>query len=190
MATIKGKLQPNGTTVITGEAKLCYTHLLVPKSINGGPEKYSVAVLIPKDDVEQLKLVKQAIDNALSAGKAKFGEKWAQGKLKKPLRDGDDPEEGKGEEFHGHFFFNTNSGTKPTLVDQKMNPVTDDGVIYSGCFARVSVNFYPFDQAGSKGVAAGLNNVQKIRDGERLGGGKTDAFEEFEALESDFNPLD
>lgn len=193
MANLKAKLQPNGTTIITGEALLCYTHLFEAASINGSEPQFSVAVLIPKEDVEQLKLIKQAIDNALSAGKTKFGEKWAQGKLKKPLRDGDDPDEGKGDEFKGHYFFNTKSKTKPTVVDQKMNPVSDDGVVYSGCIARVSVNFYPFDQSGSKGVAAGLNNVQKVRDGERLGGGKTDAFEEFEAIEAEepgYNPLD
>lgn len=195
MALLKAKLQPNGTTIITGEALLCYTHLLEAASINGSDPKFSVAVLIKKSDVETLKLLKLAIENAKAAGITKNGAKWGQGKLKMPLRDGDSPEENKGEEFHGHYFFNCNSKSKPTIVDTKMNPITSEDDIYSGCFARVSVNFYAFDQSGSKGVACGLNNVQKIRDGERLGGGKTDAFEEFEALEADaaeegYNPLD
>jgi len=191
---VKAKLQPNGTTLITGKARLSYCHLLEPSAINpGDPEKYSVAVLIPKSDKETLKLIVEAIENAVAAGTTKNGAKWAQGKLKKPLRDGDSPEENKGEEFHGHYFFNCNSKSKPTVVDQKMNPITSSDDIYSGCYARVSVNFYPFDNSGSKGVAAGLNNVQKLADGERLGGGKTDAFEEFEAIEEvadpDFDPL-
>lgn len=186
MAILKPKLQPNGTTLITGEVRLSYCHLLEPASINGSDPKYSVAVLVRKDDKETLRLIKEGVDNAVQAGKTKNGEKFLAGKLKKPLRDGDDPEENKGDEFKGCYFFNCNSNSKPTLVDQRMQPVTDPDVIYSGCYARVSVNFYPFDQKGSKGVAAGLNNVQKVRDGERLGGGKTDAFEEFEAIEESY----
>ena len=199
MAKLIAKLQPNGTTVITGKVRLSYCRLLEPSRVKPeDPEKYSVCIMVPKDDTETLKVLKQAIDNAVAVGsKTKFGEKFAQGRLKKPLRDGDDPEENKSEEFHNHYFFNANSSvkSKPTVVDQNMNPITDPNVIYSGCYARVSVNFFPFD-GQQKGVAAALNNVQKVADGERLGGGKTDAFEEFEALEGDdsttpgFNPLD
>ena len=76
---------------------------------------------------------------------------------------------------------NASSKNQPQIVDKQVQPILDQSEVYSGCYGRVSVNFYAFNSNGNKGIACGLGNIQKIRDGERLGGGPTSATEDFEA---------
>ena len=160
----------NSTKVVTGKVRFGYAHVFEPTSIDGNSEeKYSVCVIIDKKDKATLAKVQKAIDEAKTLGKSK---KWG-GKipsnLKSPLRDGDE-ERGDKPEFVGKYFFNCSSKTKPGVVDANLNPIMDRDEFYSGCYGRASVNFYPFDSNGSKGVAAGLNNLQKLEDGENLTG--------------------
>lgn len=56
--------------------------------------------------------------------------------------------------------------------------------IYSGVYGRVSISFYAFNSNGNKGIACGLNNLQKIKDGEPLGG-HTSAEADFASLADD-----
>ena len=84
----------------------------------------------------------------------------------------------------GHYFINANSTTAPQIVDRAVKPILDRGEVYSGCYARVSLNFYAFNSNGNKGIACGLGNIQKIRDGEPLGG-KTSAADDFSTLADD-----
>lgn len=172
------------TKVITGkDTRLSYFNCWEPKSINGGPERYSVSVLIPKDDTETLEQIEKAIDAAIEEGIGKFGGKKPNKKaIKLPLRDGDT--ERDDEAYKGHYFINANSVTPPQIVDKAVKPILDRGEVYSGCYARVSLNFYAFNSNGNKGVACGLGNIQKIRDGEMLGG-RTNATDDFTSLEDD-----
>lgn len=85
----------------------------------------------------------------------------------------------EGEEYAGHYFMNVSSKTKPGVVDSQVQPILDSTEVYSGCYGRVSINFYPYDTAGNRGIGAGLNNVQKLADGESLGG-KSRAEDDFE----------
>ena len=158
------------TKVITGKnTRLSYFHGWEPTSINGGPERYSVSVLIPKDDKETVKAINDAIDAAIEEGIAKFGgKKPNKAAIKLPLRDGDTERED--EAYAGHWFINANSKTAPQIVDKAVKPILDRDEVYSGCYARVSLNFYAFNSNGNKGIACGLGNIQKIRDGESLGG--------------------
>ena len=158
------------TKVITGKnTRLSYFHGWEPTSINGGPERYSVSVLIPKDDKETVKAINDAVDAAIEEGLAKFGgKKPNKAAIKLPLRDGDTERED--EAYAGHWFINANSKTAPQIVDKAVKPILDRDEVYSGCYARVSLNFYAFNSNGNKGVACGLGNIQKIRDGEPLGG--------------------
>lgn len=160
----------NKTKVITGKnTRLSYFHGWEPTSINGGPERYSVSVLIPKDYEETVKALHNAIDAAITEGIAKFGgKKLNKASIKLPLRDGDTERED--EAYAGHWFINANSKTAPQIVDKAVNPILDRDEVYSGCYARVSLNFYAFRSNGNKGIACGLGNIQKIRDGESLGG--------------------
>ena len=172
------------TKVITGKnTRLSYFHGWEPTSINGGPERYSVSVLIPKDDKETVKAINDAVDAAIEEGIAKFGgKKPNKAAIKLPLRDGDTERED--EAYAGHWFINANSKTAPQIVDKAIKPILDRDEVYSGCYARVSLNFYAFNSNGNKGIACGLGNIQKIRDGESLGG-RSSATDDFSTEDDD-----
>ena len=174
----------NKTKVITGiNTRLSYFHGWEPVSINGGEPKYSVSVLIPKTDKATLDAISKAVDTAIEDGVAKFGgKKPNKAALKMPLRDGD--LEREDEAYKGHYFINANSKTAPQIVDKTVKPILDREEVYSGCYGRVSLNFYAFNSNGNKGVACGLGNIQKIKDGESLGNRST-AAEDFTTLEDD-----
>ena len=167
----------NSTKVVTGVVRLSYANVWEPASINGSKPKYSVSLIIPKDDKATVDAINRAVENAIKDGAAKFGGKIPpRGSLKLPLRDGDT--ERDDEAYKGCYFVNANSTTAPQIVDRQVQPILDRGEIYSGCYARVSVNFYAFNSNGNRGIACGLGNIQKIRDGEPLGG-KTSAADDF-----------
>ncbi|AZR07271.1 DUF2815 family protein [Trueperella pyogenes] len=171
----------NPTRVVTGEVRLSYAHLFEPQSIQGSKPKYSVSLIIPKSDRETIGKIERAIDAAIEAGIGKFGGKRPdKAALKLPLRDGDT--ERDDEAYAGCFFINANSTLPPEVVDQDLNPVLSPAEVYSGCYARVSLNFYAFNTNGNRGIACGLGNVQKLRDGEPLGGGRTSAADDFAAF--------
>lgn len=139
----------------------------------GQEKKYSAALLIPKKDKRTIAACEAAIKEAFESGKAKFGGKLPP-KWKSPLRDGDE-ERPEDEVYAGHMFVNANSTNRPGLIDADKNEIMDKEEFYSGCYGRASVNFYPFNVSGNKGVACGLNGIMKLEDGERLGGGGFDA---------------
>lgn len=166
------------TKVITGIVRLSYANVWEPKSVNGGKEKYSVSIIIPKEDNKTMDEIKKAIDAAIEEGKGKFGGKIPnKASLKTPLRDGD-IDRAEDEAYKNSYFINANSLTPPQVVDKDVKPILEHSEIYSGVYARVSINFYAFNSSGNKGIACGLGNIQKIRDGEPLGG-RTNAEDEF-----------
>lgn len=156
------------TKVVTGMVRLSYANVWEPASVNGGAERYSVSILIPKTDTKTADAINKAVDASIQAGIGKFGGKApSKGSLKLPLRDGD--MERDDDAYKGCWFLNAKSKTAPQIVDAACNPIIDRDEVYSGCYARVSLNFYAFSSNGNKGVACGLGNIQKLRDGERLG---------------------
>lgn len=163
--------------------RISFANIWEPKAINGGDEKYSVSCLIPKSDKKTLARIQKAVEAAKEDGKTR---KWS-GKippnLKLPLRDGDinRPDD---ENYEDCYFLNASSKDAPQVVDRKVNPVLDPMMVYSGCYCNVSVNFYAFNANGNRGVAAGLGNIQFVKDGERLSG-KASADADFDALEDD-----
>lgn len=169
-----------GTKVTTGKVRLSYAHLFEPHAIEGNEPKYSVSVIIPKTDKETLTAIKEAVAQAKEDGKAKWGGK-VPANLKTPLHDGDVDREDD-EAYAGCYFLNANSKNKPGVVDQNVQPIMDATEVYSGCYARLTLNFYAFAASGNKGIAAGLGNVQKLEDGEPLGG-FTRAEDDFDSIE-------
>lgn len=168
----------NPTKVVTGVVRLSYANVWEPKSINGGAEKYSVSLIIPKSDTKTLSAINEAVNTAIEEGRGKFGGKIPnKAALKLPLRDGDidRPDD---EAYANSYFINANSITAPQIVDRNVNPILERSEVYSGVYARVSINFYAFNSNGNKGIACGLGNIQKIRDGEPLGG-RTNAADDF-----------
>lgn len=164
----KFKAKRTGTKVVTGEVRLSYAHLHEPHAIEGNEPKYSVSIIIPKSDKDTLKAIKDAVDEAKELGKSKWNGKIP-ANLKTPLRDGDE-ERPDDEAYEDSYFVNANSKRKPEVVDLRGNKGLGEDEVYSGCYARVSINFFGYNAAGNRGVGCGLGNVQKLEDGEPLGG--------------------
>lgn len=172
-------MNKNNAKVITGIVRLSYANVWEPRSINGSNPKYSVSIIIPKSDKETLARINQAVDAAITEGVGKFGGKIPpKGSLKLPLRDGD--VERDDEAYKNSYYINANSITAPEVVDAHVQPILERSEIYSGVYARVSISFYAFNSNGNRGIAAGLGNIQKIKDGEHLGG-HASATEDFES---------
>lgn len=181
----------NETKVITGKVRLSYANIFEPKSINGSDPKYSVSLIIPKSDKQQIETIEEAINNAILAGESKLAGKNGKvpSNIKLPLRDGDEdrPDD---ENYANSYFLNANSTKAPAVVGLEKDRSTGKAIhlgeddVYSGCYARVSINFYAFNTNGNKGIACGLGNIQKVEDGERFGGGAS-AEEDFEFEEVD-----
>ena len=171
------------TKVVTNTVRLSYCHVWEPASINGSAEKYSVSVLIPKEDKETVDAINKAIDAAIEKGIAKFGGKIPnKADIKLPIRDGNLKKDD--EAYKGCWFINANSKDAPKIVDRAVRPILDRNEVYSGCYARVALNFYAFNTNGNKGVAAGLGNIQKVKDGPSLGS-RTDAADDFCTLDDE-----
>lgn len=163
------------TAVTTGKARLSYEHLFKPYAHQPGQEeKYSVTILVPKSDVA----TKQRIDAAIAAAKQAGVSKCWNGAMPPviaiPVYDGDGvrPQSGEpfGEECKGCWVFTASSKQAPQVVDLNMSPIISPTEVYSGCYARVNVNFFPYNSNGKRGIGCGLNAVQKLEDGEPLGG--------------------
>lgn len=178
----------NPMKVITGpETRWSYANVWEPKSINGGAPKYSVNLVIPKSDTKTVEKIKAAIKAAYDEGQGKLKGNSrtvpALSVLKTPLRDGD-TERPDDPVYANSYFINANSASAPGIVDADCQPIIDRSEVYSGVYGRASINFYAFNSNGNKGIACGLNNLQKIKDGEPLGG-KSRAEDDFSTEEDD-----
>lgn len=160
--------------VITGkDTRWSYVNVLEPKSINGSDPKYSISLIIPKSDTATLDQIRAAIKQAYEEGASKLK---GSGKsippldaIRIPLRDGD-KEHPDDEAYQNSYFMNANARERPGIVDAALHKIIDPDEVYSGCYGRAAVSFYAYNASGNRGIACGLNNLQKIRDGERLGG--------------------
>lgn len=174
------------TKVITGMVRFSYANVWEPRAMDENSEpKYSVSILIPKKDKVTLKKIKDAIEAAKEQGKSKWGGKIPGG-LKLPLRDGD-TDKPDNPEYEDCMFLTASSSQRPGIIDAQMNDILDKDEFYSGCYGRASLNFYAF-AVGSKGVAVGLNNLQKLKDGDNLTG-RTSAQDDFGSEEYEEDDL-
>lgn len=190
MSNNTNKVNTNPMKVITGpDTRWSYANVWEAKSINGGTPKFSVSLIIPKSDTRTIAKIKAAIEAAYREGEAKLK---GNGKtmpplsaIKTPLRDGD-TERPDDPAYANSYFINANSSTAPGIVDADRQPILERSEVYSGVYGRASINFYAFNSNGNRGIACGLNNLQKIRDGEPLGG-KSRAEDDFATdIDEDF----
>ena len=180
----------NPMKVITGkDTRWSYANVWEAKSINGGTPKFSVSLIIPKSDTVTVQKIKAAIQAAYEEGQAKLK---GNGRsvppltaIKTPLRDGD-TERPDDPAYANSYFINANSATAPGIVDADCNPILIRSEVYSGVYGRASINFYAFNSNGNKGIACGLNNLQKIHDGEPLGGKSSAASDFATDVDEDF----
>ena len=182
----------NPTKVITDpDTRWSYCNAWEAKAINGGTPKFSVSLIIPKSDTRTIAKIKAAIQAAYEEGASKLKGNGksipALSLLKTPLRDGD-LERPDNPAYAGSYFVNANATSAPGIVDADRNPILTRSEVYSGVYGRASISFYAFNSSGNKGIACGLNNLQKIRDGEPLGG-KASAESDF-ATDDDDDFLD
>jgi hypothetical protein len=173
--------------VVTGRVRLSYVHVKNPQSYEGSDPKYSVTLLIPKKDKKTLKLIEEATKQVKKDAVADTWGGKLPNSLKLPLRDGDD-ERPDQPEFADMYFVNATSKRRPGVLDKDGEEMFDLDELYSGCYARVSMNLYPFSVKGNRGIAAGLNGIKKLADGEQLGGGgfnASDFDDDFEDIDDD-----
>ena len=167
----------NTTKVVTGKVRFSFVNVFEARAFGEGQTpKYSVMLLIPKSDVGTINRIKKAIDAAAQKGiSTKFGGKLP-AILKTTLKDADKDTDQDGEVFAdkwdytaGHYIINVSSKIQPQIVDADCNPIINPTEFYSGCYGRASINFFAYNNQGNKGISAGLNNLQKLEDGESLG---------------------
>lgn len=166
-------------SVMTKKVRFSYCHVWSPQAMNEGDEKkYSVSILIDKDDKVTVKRIKAAIKACEPDLAAKCNGKLPK-VYKSPLRDGDEDREDD-ENYENKYFVNANSKRQPGIVDEDRGEFMDESEFYSGCYGRVTLFAYAYNFNGNKGIALGLNNIQKLADGERLGGGASSAADDFD----------
>ena len=182
----------NPTKVVTGICTFSYLNCWEPKAApDGGKPKFSVSLIIPKSDTKTVEKIRAAIQAAYEEGQSKLK---GTGKsvpslsaLRTPLRDGD-VDRPDDEAYKGSWFINANSDSAPGIVDADRNPILTRSEMYSGVKGRASINLYAYNVNGNRGIACGLNNLQKIADGTPLGG-KSRAEDDF-ATEDEEDFLD
>ena len=168
------------TKVLTGKVRFSFCNISKARAFSDGQNaKYSVCLLIPKSDKDTIKKLKDAIQNEIQEGTASLWGGKTPANLKKPLRDGD-VERPELPEYEGMYFINAASNQQPGVVDRNKQDILDLSEVYSGCYGRASINLYAFNRNGNKGIAAGLNNLMKLCDGPRLGGGRIEAEDDFD----------
>jgi len=183
---IKMSVNLTQTEVVTGEVRLSYCNVFTAKApLSGGDPKFSATILIPKSDTATLQRIQSAIEAATQNGISKKWNGQRPPVIPNPLHDGDGVRPSDGAEFgpecKGHWVItaSANQDRPPQVVDAQRNPVINQAMVYSGMYAHVYINFYPYFAAGKKGIGCGLNAIQKTRDGEALGGVAKDANDVF-----------
>lgn len=174
---------------------LSYPSLFKPTAFDGNMDqaKYSTDIIIQKGSEAEGQI--QAEYDAV-AKKALEEKKLTKSQLTPFIRPigatkgilidcDDDPDRYPPETFEGCYILRAKSKQKPVVVDRKNAAITeDDNAIYGGVIANVNVNLYAYDKVGA-GIAVGLNGVQKVADGEALGGGRPSVDQMFGAAEDD-----
>lgn len=169
----------------TGIVRFSYVHLVKPYAhMPGQEEKYSTTILLPKTDTQTKAAIDAAIEEAKQRGTANIWGGTAPKVVPTPIYDGDGVRpngEEFGQECKGHWVFTAGANLehKPEIVDANLQPIIDPTEIYSGMYGRVSINFFPYNYAGKKGIGCGLGPVQKLKDGEALGGSMISAAQAF-----------
>ena len=160
--------------MIIGEVRFSYLNCWEPRQTPNGQMKYSVCVLVPKQNKKLVAAILKDIDEARAKGveTGKYSKVQAKN-VRIPLRDGDKELESgdkKGKEYEGMYFFNATSDNPPGVVGRDGKQLMDQSLIYSGCWGYVDIGFFPYNTSGNKGVGAGFNNIMFKRDDDRLDG--------------------
>ncbi len=169
------------SNLVTGKVRFSYANVFEPRAVNGGEEKYSITLLIPKSDNDTYQRLMAEINKTLQEGVVDTFKGVMPSNPNLPIYDGDGLRPGGepfGQECKGHWVVSAKSNNAPEVVDANCNPIISKNEFYSGCYGRASIRFYAYNQNGNKGIGCGLGNVQKLEDGQPLDG-RTTAAEDF-----------
>jgi hypothetical protein len=156
--------------VMSPEFRVSFPNVFEPKGFEGGDAKYNLAMLFPKDaDLSEMKALAQEALIARWPDDAKRKQVTSHPSFKSPFRDGD-LEKPDLDGYPGHIFVTASSKMRPGIVDQNINPIMDQGDFYAGAYGRATLTAYAFEKAGNRGVAFGLQNLMKTRDGDSFSG--------------------
>lgn len=163
--------------VVVGEVRFSYAHVFAPWGDTD--PKYSVVAVINKKDAHIIEELKRAIQEVYDEEKQGMFKGRAINSLALPLKDGDNPGEGRepNPSYEGSYYISANRKTAPGVVGRDRKPIINQDDFYSGCYGYISLTIAPYDINGKKGIKAYLNHLMKTRDGERLGGASTAEFD-------------
>lgn len=176
MAKMNRKI--SDTAIRLGEVRFSYVNVFSKRRNKDGTQgKYGCCIIIPKSNTEAIAMFKEAFEAAKELGKVeKWGNRIPAKANQMPLHDGDE-EKPDDPAFENCMYFNCSSGNAPGVCIKDASgdvvEALDEGDFYSGCYGVVTVNLFPYSTNGNNGVGVGLNNILKLRDGERLSGGRS-----------------
>ena len=172
----------NQTKVITCRCVISYPNLFKPRAVKpGDPLMYGCTLIF--NVATDRPCLEQIRNAAFHAGRERwrdFDAMVQQHRMRLPWRRGEERPDQKGY-GPGKMFLNCRGNEPPGVVDQNVQPILDPREIYAGCIVIAAINAFAYDQKGNKGVSFGLNNVQKVKDGERIDNRSTPS--------QDFTPL-
>lgn len=153
------------TKFVTNLVKFVNVNLYKPYlAADNAQPKYCLTLIIPKSEKSEISRLKKAFEETALANKDFLSSK----PLKKHsigLKDGDKREDPV---FADSYYLTATSIEKPGIVDVDINPIIDADELYDGCLGRASITLYPYVTNVSSGIAVGLNNVQKLKDGKKV----------------------
>ena len=170
-------------TNIRINCRFSYCHVFQPrKNEQSGKMKYDCCLIVSKDDTQAVQLINEAIEGAKALYKEKFGA--PKGRLKTVVHDGDEdrPDD---DAFAGKLYINASSNRKPgvKMIEAGMLvDCLDEEEFYSGVKGAAGLRFYPYNNAGNTGISCNLDNLLKLEDGDRIGGGSMSADQAFADL--------
>ncbi len=150
-----------GIKFVTDKVFLHHPHLCRPYAYKDSiPPRYSVAVVIPKEETDKINKLNSAIAEATALGVKKFGNAISNPTSPHlPIRDGDDGTTGD-LAYVNSFYFTVSSQIRPGIVNKKCENEFHDNDYYELRYARVSINLIPYKMDGRLGISFRLNHIQ------------------------------
>lgn len=178
--------QKDPNVIKLNNVRISYPQLFTPKPRSDehpDVKVFSAAFLL--DAVKHADLITQ-VEKAIERTALDFFKKKVH-LAKKCLRDGNEKQDTDGY-GDGVMFINSTAqaNRRPVVVNQQKEYILEDnGTIAGGDYVNAIIRLYAYDHPkGGKGVSAGLQAIQLVRDAgtDRFGGGKVDVDEEFETI--------
>jgi hypothetical protein len=168
-----------------------YPFLFTKKEIQNGDPRFTVTMMFDKKT--DITILRKAANDALIAEFTADKKLWPKG-LTSPFHDGDtEPTKDGVDEFKGIIYVDAWTKNPPLILDRRKQEILDKNEIYSGCYARASLNAFAYNRPEKKGVSFQLRGIQKLEDGEpffkNLCNANIDEFDDLEELDDLGSPF-